>query len=184
MKFPILETERLKLIEIKDTHLEDLFLLFKDPEVTKYYNLLPYNNVSDGQKFIEWYSKRFEEELAIRWGIMLKERNDEKIIGTLGFNNYTHKHRANIGYDLQKQYWNKGYITEALKAVVQFGFEQLGVNRIEAEVMLGNISSEKVLNKIGFSKEGVLRQWMYWNEAYYDMCMYALLYHDYKKKRI
>jgi len=111
--------------------------------------------------------------LGIRWGIALKGKTE--IIGTIGFNNYTKQHRANIGYDLQKDYWNNGYISEALKAVINYGFEKLEINRIEAEVMPGNIYSEKALNRLGFKREGLLRDWMLWNGKHYDMIMYSLL---------
>jgi ribosomal-protein-alanine N-acetyltransferase len=77
------------------------------------------------------------------------------IIGTAGFNNYAKRHRANLGYDLQTEFWNKGYMTEALKTVIDFGFKELGINRIEAEVMQGNATSERVLAKLGFINEGI-----------------------------
>lgn len=178
MEFPILNTKRLDLVEITDEHLIDLYNLFSDEDVIRFYNLGKYTDLSDGQKFVNWYKTRYADGLAIRWGIALKGRSD--IIGTVGFNNYTAAHRANIGYDLQKSYWNKGYITEALQVIMDFGFTSLKVNRIEAEVMQGNISSERVLQKLGFTKEGILRQWMLWNDRYYDMTMYSLLKDEYK----
>ncbi|MFA5325330.1 MAG: GNAT family protein [Bacteroidales bacterium] len=177
--FPVLQTDRLELVEIKDSHLRDIQDLFGDKKVTRFYNLLPFENEQDAQKFIDWYHIRFKDGLAFRWGISLKGEN--KIIGTIGFNNFTKKHRANIGYDLKPEYWNHGYITEALKEVIDFGFNQLKINRIEAEVMQGNGSSERVLNKLNFKKEGVLRQWMFWNKKYYDMSMFALLRIEYEK---
>ena len=67
-----------------------------------------------------------------------------------------------------------------LKVVVEFGFKELEINRIEAEVMLGNTASEKVLAKIGFKNEGILRQWMYWNEKHFDMSMYSLLQSEFQ----
>lgn len=67
---------------------------------------------------------------------------------------------------------------EALGKVVSFAFERLEVNRIEAEVMQGNIASDKLLSKAGFKKEGILREWMYWNNRYYDMTMFSLLKSD------
>ncbi|MDR1402923.1 MAG: GNAT family N-acetyltransferase [Tannerellaceae bacterium] len=73
-------------------------------------------------------------------------------------------------------------MTEALETVIDFGFNSLEINRIEAEVMQGNIVSEKVLEKSGFKNEGVLRQWMYWNGNYYDMTMFSLLKKDYYKE--
>jgi len=66
-------------------------------------------------------------------------------------------------------------MTEALQAIIDFGFNVLDINRIEAEVMQGNVMSENLLEKLNFRREGVLRQWMLWNERYYDMTMYSLL---------
>ena len=178
--FPILQTERLSLIEIKQSHLSDLFKLFSDEKVTEFYNLLPLKNIEEAQKSIDWFQSRFENKLGIRWGIALK--GEQNIIGTLGFNNFTKNHRANIGYDLQTTHWNKGYITEALREIIKFGFNELKLNRIEAELMLGNIVSEKVLEKLNFKNEGILRAWMFWNEKYYDMIMFSLLKKDYEDK--
>ena len=104
------------------------------------------------------------------------------MVGTLGFNNFQKEHRANIGYDLQFNFWNKGIITETLREVIKFGFNELEINRIEAEVMQDNIASERVLIKLGFKMEGVLRDWMYWNEKHYHMTMFSLLRNEYKLK--
>lgn len=179
--FPSLQTDRLDLIEITPYHSGDILKLFSDVNVTRFYNLLPFKSDQEAHKFIDWYRERFNENTGLRWGISLK--GEPNIIGTIGFNNFTIRHRANIGYDLQLEYWNNGYITEALKAVVNFGFNKLEINRIEAEVMQGNINSEKVLYKLNFMNEGILRQWMYWNEKYYDMTMFALLKADYEREK-
>lgn len=175
--FPILNTDRLDLVEIKQSHLGDLYKLFSDENVTRFYNLLPLKSEQDAQKSIDWFQTRFNDKLGIRWGIAIK--GQKNIIGTVGFNNFAKQHRANIGYDLQTEYWNNGYITEALKTVIDFGFRKLEINRIEAEVMQGNIVSEKVLEKLNFKNEGVLREWMFWNERHYDMTMFSLLKTDY-----
>jgi len=175
--FPTIQTNRLELVEITQHHLKDIFNLFADENVTRYYNLLPLTVESEAQKFIDWYKNRFNDKLGIRWGISLK--GEKNIIGTIGFNNFTKQHRANIGYDLQTGYWNKGIMTEALSAVINFGFQQLEVNRIEAEVMQGNEYSEKLLTKLDFKHEGVLREWMFWNDKHYDMSMFSLLKTDY-----
>jgi ribosomal-protein-alanine N-acetyltransferase len=177
--FPTLTTEHLALVEIQQSHLSDIYLLFSDRKVTEYYNLLPLKEEQDGQKLLDWFRNRFKDGLGIRWGIALK--GTSTIIGTIGFNNFTAKHQANIGYDLQSAYWNRGYMTEALRIIIDFGFNELDVNRIEAEVMQGNVISEKLLEKLNFRRDGVLRQWMLWNEQYYDMTMYSLLRTDYDK---
>ena len=171
--FPILHTKRLDLIEINQNNLTDLFKLFSDDNVTEFYNIKTLSKEKDAQKYLDWFQARFHDKLGIRWGIALKGKTD--IIGTIGFNSYTKDHRANLGYDLQKDYWNNGYITEAIIAVIKYGFEKLEINRIEAEVMPGNIYSEKALSRLGFKNEGLLRDWMFWNEKHYDMIMYSLL---------
>ena len=171
--FPELKTERLNLIEIKQPYLNDYYKLFCDERVSKFYNIIPFKEKVEAQKYLDWFKNQFKEKLGIRWGIVIKEQ--KHIIGTLGFNNFQKNHRANIGYDLQFEFWNKGIITEALREVISFGFNKLEINRIEAEVMQGNIASEKVLSKLGFTKEGILRNWMYWNDEYYDMTMFSLL---------
>jgi ribosomal-protein-alanine N-acetyltransferase len=177
--FPTLTTKQLDLIEIQQSHLIDIYSLFSDKKVTEFYNLLPLKQEQEGQKLLDWFRNRFQDGLGIRWGIALKGKSN--IIGTIGFNNYAPKHRANIGYDLQSSYWNRGYMTEALHAVIGFGFNELDINRIEAEVMQGNVMSENLLEKLNFKREGILRQWMLWNEQYYDMTMYSLLKTDYDK---
>lgn len=178
--FPILESERLKLVGIQQEHLMDIFKLFGDSQVTEFYNIKTFDKVEDGQVYLDWFRNRFKDKLGIRWGIQLK--GETGIIGTIGFNNFTYNHRANIGYDLQSEYWNRGYMTEALKRVVEFGFDVLRVNRIEAEVMAGNTASEKILAKTGFRKEGLLRDWMYWDQRHFDMIMYAYLRTDFTQR--
>ncbi|OLY91602.1 ribosomal-protein-alanine N-acetyltransferase [Cnuella takakiae] len=175
-RFPLLQTERLNLVEIKQAHLGDIFRLFSDEQVTRFYNVATLNKAEEAQKYVDWFCSRFKEKAGIRWGIAVK--GEDRIIGTIGFNNFTKKHRANLGYDLQSEYWNRGYATEAIKAVTAFGFKELEVNRIEAEVMQGNTQSESVLLKSGFTKEGILRAWMYWDNKHYDMSMFSLLQSD------
>jgi len=174
--FPILNTDRLKLVKIGQGHLGDIYKLFSDNKVTQFYNVMTLINEIEAIKFIDWFQCSYRDKAGIRWGISLK--GDENIIGTIGLNNFSRQQRANIGYDLQTEFWNKGYLTEVPKAVVEFGFNQLEINRVEAEVMQGNVASEKVLAKIGFKNEGVLRQWMHWNNKHYDMIIFSLLQSD------
>ena len=77
------------------------------------------------------------------------------------FFNWTKNHRANIGYNLKPRYWYLGAMPEALNDKLNFGLNQLAINRIEVEVMQGNENSERLLYKFTFKKEGVLRQWMF-----------------------
>jgi ribosomal-protein-alanine N-acetyltransferase len=97
--FPTLHTDRLDLVEIKQEHLNDIFKLFSDSRVTQFYNIVTLTKEEEAQKIIDWFHSRFTDKSGIRWGITLKGHSN--IIGTIGFNNFTKRHRANIGYDLQ-----------------------------------------------------------------------------------
>lgn len=176
-KFPQLSTERLDLIEIKQVHLYDFFNLFRDERVAKYYNISPFKEVKEAQIYLDLFEFRIKRKTGIRWGIALKGRTN--IIGTIGFNSFQRKHKGNFAYDLQFDYWNRGIVTEASKEVLKYGFEILEINRMEAEVMIGNIGSDKVLEKLGFVFEGVMRDWMYWDHNYYDIKMFSLLKREY-----
>lgn len=178
--FPELHTQRLDLIEITTQHLQDLYHLFTNPQVTEFYQVIPLQEPGDAQKIVGMLSQRFKDKTGIRWGIAPK--GESHLIGTIGYNTFTRGHRSTIAFALLPEYWGKGYITEAIAAIVQFGFDVLKVNRIEAEVLPGNMASEIVLRKNGFHHEGLLRQWMLWDDTYYDINMYALLKDDMNNK--
>ncbi|GAE05308.1 acetyltransferase, GNAT family [Paenibacillus sp. JCM 10914] len=98
------------------------------------------------------------------------------MIGTIGFNAWSPKHkRAEIGYELHPSYWHQGYAREAASAVIAHGFEELGLTRIGAIVFLENESSHALLTTLGFTSEGVLRQYMVQNGVSFDTRVYSLL---------
>ncbi|NLU90930.1 GNAT family N-acetyltransferase [Chitinophaga sp. Ak27] len=175
-QFPVLQTSRLRLIEIQYVHQPDLFYLFTDKQVTQYYHVIPLQEVADVRKIVDMLKQRFRDKQAIRWGIALD--NQQELIGTIGFNSWVPGHKAVLIYALVQEYWGKGIMTEAINAVVQYGFNTLQLKRIEAEVLRGNTGSERVLQKTGFQHEGLLRQGMMWNGAAYDINMYARLATD------
>lgn len=113
--------------------------------IRSYYQSKIAHTPEDGQIYLDWFRSRFEEKSGIRWGIQIK--GEAGIIGTIGFNNFTPYHKANIRYNLQSAYWGKGYMSEVLAEIINFGFNNLCVNRIEAEVMTGNTSSAKLPGK-------------------------------------
>jgi [ribosomal protein S5]-alanine N-acetyltransferase len=171
--FPTIETERLHLFEISKRHIPAMYQLFTDPEVTKFYHVLPVKNLNDMAVIIQMLKSKYEKAEAVRWGISLK--NSDHLIGTIGFNNYSKGHRAAVAYALMPGYWRQGYMTEAISAVLEFGFRKLNLIRIEAEVMPGNDASEKLLQKNGFRFEGLLKQWLIWEGKYFDINMYSIL---------
>jgi len=179
--FPVLFSDRFKLIEIKEDHRNDIFELFGDDSVTQFYNISTLTKVEDADAIIKHFQTRFAERKGIRWGIA-EPTNEKRIIGTIGFNSIVPEHKAQLGYDLKSSQWKRGVITEVIDCVLNYAFKNLNVNRVEAEVMPGNFASERVLEKNGFLKEGLLRDWMYWNNTHYDMYLYSILKSDRGRK--
>ncbi len=175
-EFPVLATERLQLLEITDSHLQDIFEIFGNENVVRYYNVEQLQVLEDAQPIVDWFKLKFNDRKGLRWGIALAGQT--KIIGTIGINNFTWGHKGVLGYDLNEAYWSNGYMCEALQTVIEFGFKAFGLARMEAEVMPGNIGSERVLLKTGFEFEGTLRRTLFWNNHWYDMKMFSVLNPD------
>jgi len=176
--FPTIKSKRLILDEIRDEDKESVFELFSNEEVTKYYDLAAFENIQQAEKLISLVQSRFKDKLGIRWAIRMKD--DGKLIGTCGFNSWNVTFRSTIiGYDVNRQYWGKGYITEALTHIIKAAFDGKlscdNINRIQADTIPGNIASEKVLLKLGFSEEGIHRQCAFWKNEYHDLKTFSLL---------
>ena len=129
------------------------------------------------EQLIHFYEHAFARRNDIRWAIV--ERPSQAVVGTIGFTAYSERHaRAELGYDLAKETWGKGVGTVVARRVVEYGFEELGLNRIEGTVMSGNARSERVLEKLGFVREGLLRQYKHARGEYRDYAMFSILRAD------
>jgi len=176
MNFPILQTPHLTLIEINEKHLDDLFEIFSDPETMEFYDCFPHQNKERTRQNIESSTTGYAEGKGIRWGITLLGEN--KIIGTIGFRWNPEKHFANLGYDLNRKYWNKGIISEAIQVVLNYAFETEKIHRIEAFTSPYNFASHKVLLKNGFVKEGELRDKMFFRNQFNTVFSFSKLITD------
>jgi ribosomal-protein-alanine N-acetyltransferase len=178
MKFPILETSRLKLDQLSAQDANSVFELFSDSLVIEYYDLEAFTELKQASELIQFFHSRFEANTGIRWGIRLKESN--QLIGTCGFNSWSPKMKnAVIGYDLAPKYWRNGFATEAVGEMVRAAFFSdlpCGVlNRIQADTVPGNSSSESLLKKIGFKEEGIRRESGYWKGQFHDLKCFGLI---------
>ncbi|SDQ57207.1 GNAT family N-acetyltransferase [Virgibacillus salinus] len=171
---PPLETERLVLREISKDDAEGIFACFSNGNVTRHYGQETLKNIEQAEAFVDFFAKSYKEKRGIRWGIEIK--GTQGIIGTIGFNAWSPKHkRAEIGYEVHSKQWRKGYTFEAISKVIEYGFGEFGLTRIGAVVFIDNEASNKLLTKLGFLKEGVLRDYMYQNGEAYDTYVYSLL---------
>jgi len=137
----------------------------------------PFTSLEDALEEIAWYDSILEEGTGVRWGIMLT--GQDEVIGSCGFLNVSAKHqRAEIGFELSSNHWGRGIAGEALRAVVRHGFTQLGFHRIEALVEPANTASQQLLERVGFTREGLLRGYEFTRGKYDDLYMYSLLETD------
>lgn len=176
--FPKIATERLNLGEIKQEDAESIYKLLSNPEVIKYDTFELFTNIKQAEDMVKWFNDEFKQKRAIFWGISLK--NNPDIIGFCKCEIEIPKVRADFGYDLSPEYWNMGIMTEALSAILKLAFNSIGVNRIEATVSTENKASIRVLEKLGFVKEGILRERSYWRGSCHDMVMLSILKKEYR----
>lgn len=172
--FPILSTPRIKLREITEVDADTIFDCFSQKEVIRYYGQEKFTTIQEALVLIDIFAENYRNQKGMRWGI---ERLDTgELIGTVGFNQWSQKHkRAEIGYELHPQHWGHSYASEAASAVMAYGFDNLQLVRIGAVVFLENKASQHVLEKLGFQKEGVLKNYMYQNGKAHDTFVYSSL---------
>jgi len=176
--FPVFETERLVLRELVEEDAQYILNCFSNDEVLRFYGQKPLTSIEQVKQIIGNFSRSFKEKSGVKWGIELKETGT--IIGTIGIQEWSIEHkRANISYALFPENWGKGYASEAIDKVISYGFQELGLERIGAVVFIENEASNNLLTKIGFQKEGVLKNYMYQNSVAHDTNIYSLLKNNY-----
>lgn len=180
-QFPTLETSRLRLREIVAEDYEAIFAIRGDYEVTKYNTGDAYTDIEQAQALIDSMTALFSEGQELRWGITLKP--DDTVIGMCGFN-YWHRidKRTSIGFDLNRNFWKRGIMREAVFAMLNFGFEKMELNRIEASATSENIASVKLLQSLNFQQEGIQREQYFEAEQFYDLSLFGLLRQEWQGK--
>ncbi len=183
LNFPTLETERLFLREIISDDAETVFQYLSDRDVIDYLEGNT-DSIEEAMGYISWCCDAFQNNTDIRWGIELK--GNRKLIGDCGFGHIDEPKRpTELGYMLDKEYWNHGYMSEALGEILRYGFHKLNLHRIQAWTHPDNKASSRILLKQGFIHEGLLREYVYiWHKGIYiDADMYSLLDKDYQRNK-
>ncbi len=179
--FPVLKTERLILRRVVEKDVDKILKIFSDEEVMIYFGMFPITKREEAEVVMKNFRDSFENKLSLRWAITLRVSGE--FIGTCGFHNMNLTHRrAEIGYEIDKDFWRKGYVTEAIKKIIEFGFKTCDFNRIEALVYPENVASHKSLLKLDFVKEGYLRKYTIFRNIPQDLVMYSLLRTEYNEK--
>jgi RimJ/RimL family protein N-acetyltransferase len=182
--FQQLDTSRLILRRMLDTDAEAIFRVLGDDETTRYYDDATFTHVSQATNQIEAWENGYINRRCIRWGITYK--GDGVVIGSCGYYGIHPWHmRASIGYELARAFWRQGIMTEALSAIINLGFTEMGLNRIDAVVMPENVASIRLLEKLGFCNEGLLREYENWgSKGFADLCMLSILRKKWKQSEL
>lgn len=176
-RLPKIDTSRLSLRSISAEDVDDFYEIYSNPEVMRYWSTPPLPNREAASKLIIEIQEGFERRQLLKWGIAL--RSDDTLIGsvTLFHPDFTHR-RAEIGYALGRAHWGQGYMQETLKAVLNYAFTFLNLHRIEADVDPRNAASVHTLERLGFQREGYLRERWQVNGEIQDAFFYGLIRPD------
>lgn len=172
--FPVIETERLVLRRMMMDDAPDFFSIRSNVNAMKYVCKPLQNSIEEAKIKIIEINEMIDSNNGIGWCITFK--NQTKIIGNLSFHKIDKAHyRAEIGYMLHPDYWRQGIIGEAVKAIIDFGFNELKFHSIEAHIDPANIGSEKILQKFNFEKEAYFKENYFYNGQFKDTAVYSLL---------
>lgn len=153
------------------------YAYLSDPEVTQ---LTSYDvsSIGDVRRMIDYYMAGYSRQQSNRWALV--EKDSDVLIGTCGFYRWdVHDGIGELGYDLARNYWGKGIMTQAVHVAVRWGFTELRANQVQATVMVGNVASARVLEKCGFSLEGTLHEYKICRGQPRDFWTFALLRREY-----
>lgn len=172
---PVIETPRLILRGIRADDAEAIFATFSDAETMEYYGEEPHRTLEDSREHIRAIAGWFARREGIRWGVTLRAGGDE-VIGSCGLFRFDEDFdRAETGYELRRAYWRQGIMSEAMRGLLDFGFGELGLHRIEALTDGANERSQGLLRSLGFMPEGILRERFAWHGRFHDEHYFGLL---------
>ncbi len=178
--FPTLETDRLVLRRITPDYTTAWLAVWNNPDVLRY--LIDFETTPDEaevKSIIEWADGIYSRKTGIRWAITQKA--DNIMIGSAGFHLYDKTHRwAEIGYELHRNFWRQGIMSEAVAELLRFCFDELNLHRVEANVTVGNDASAGLLSHLGFSLEGTWRDKIFWQGQFYSLWQFGLLEDEYQ----
>ncbi|MCL2299884.1 MAG: GNAT family N-acetyltransferase [Firmicutes bacterium] len=181
-KFPVLETERLTLRQLKKSDAPALIALLRDEAVSRWLlNNLERTTLKQEQEYIKAMRKQFLKGQGVHWVICDKAGTPMGGIGIGRWPMDRMHNKTSAGFWLGRAYWGKGYMTEAFSAVLDYAFGTLGLNRVSAGHFQGNIASGRVQQKCGLLYEGTCRRAFLKNGAYIDELMYAIVREDWEK---
>jgi len=167
--FPILKTERLQLRRITESDLENIYNGLSNPDVIKHYGI-SFNSLEATKEQMTW----FADSKQFWWAIC--SIDNETFYGAGGLNDFSKEHKkAEIGLWLLPDFWGKGIMTEVMPLICNYGFEKLGIHRIEGFVESDNQNCKKAMAKLDFQHEGIMKDCEIKNGKFISVEIYAKL---------
>ena len=178
--FPVFTTNRLQFRQLQPNDVPKVYELFSDKDIVRFDGGRTMGSINEAFQFISVFSM-YNPNSYIRWAVESRETGE--FIGTAGFHKLSSEaRRGEIGGELLKKSWGAGIGKEALFGLTQFAFLNLGLNRITAMISPKNLAAQKIVEKMGYLREGRLRDWEYWDGSYTDMDVFSLLARDWQTK--
>ena len=177
-RLPVLETHDLVLRPMRMKDAADIYSYASDREVSRFVLWEPHRNMSDTRAYIRSVRSLYRRGLPSSWAVV--HRDSGHVIGSIGFMGYSSVHSvAEVGYSFARPFWNHGYASQALRAIVVSAFHSIpGLNRIEAQHDVRNPASGRVMQKCGMRREGIMRERLMNKSEFIDVEVYAILRRD------
>jgi [ribosomal protein S5]-alanine N-acetyltransferase len=177
----VLTTQRLILRDFVAEDWQAVLAYQQDPRYLRYYAWTG-RTADEVRAFVQMFLDHQEAEPQTRFQLAVTLKEDRRLIGNCGIRlEAPGAAVADIGYELAPDCWGQGYASEAARAVVDFGFEQLGLHRIWANCLAENVASARVLERLGMRLEGRLRENDYFKGRWWDTLIYAILAHEWQR---
>lgn len=172
--FPVLTTDRLVLRKTKIEDAEEVFIMRSDPELLRYVDRDPAKTIDEARSFIQLITDNLDNNVGVSWAMTLKD--SDKMIGSIAIWRIDKEnHRGEIGYVLLTEYQGKGLMLEAIQAVADYGFKEMKLHSLEANINPDNLASQNVLERTGFVREAYFRENYHYNGKFIDSAIYSLI---------
>ena len=156
-QLPTLEGDRVRLRALRDSDAEALFEIFSDEEVARFWSSPPWTEPAQADELLESVRRGLDTKTLWQWGVCAAP--EDKVVGTCTLWQIdAENQRAEIGFALSRAVWGRGLMIDALTLLLDFSFSDLGLRRMEADVDPENVASIGLLERLGFQREGYLRE--------------------------
>ncbi|MFO1395432.1 MAG: GNAT family protein [Burkholderiales bacterium] len=157
-----------------------LFALFSDPEVTRYWSRPPFTRLAQARTLVRDIRAGYRSGTLVQWGVTLQ--GEDELVGSCTLFHFApQSRRAEVGYALARRLWGQGIMRDALGTLVAHAFTALDCHRLEADIDPANAASARLLEALGFVREGHLRERWIVGDTISDSYLYGLLRHDWRR---